>query len=265
MKIQNRILFVIIATILLLTNITLLGQENVQDKPRALEIPDMLEWKSIRYAIVSNDGKWFAHALMPAEGDGNVIIKQLKGDKEYRFDVGESGGRIAFSEDSKWIAFSISPKKKEVEKLKKQKKKVYNDMGLVKLESGEKTDFEKVKRFSFAEENPAWLAMHQYAPESQNKEKEKWKGSDLILYDLATANLYNIGNVSEFSFNKTGQWLAMAIDAFGQSGNSVQLRLCSSGNRTLFRGIKIFLNSMQTTTRQSGCNEQVCCYPGYHG
>jgi len=229
MRNQNRNFFIIIAIVLLITNITLLAQKNIQDKPRPLEIPDMLEWKSIRYANVSNDGKWFAHALMPAEGDGNVIIKQVKGEKEYKFEVGESGGRIVFSEDSKWAAFMISPKKKESEKVKEQKKKVYNDMGLLNLASGEKIDFKKVKRFSFAEENPVWLAMHQYTSESQSKEKEKWSGSDLILYELATSKKYNIGNVSEFAFNKTGQWLAMAIDAFGQSGNGIQLRNMNTG------------------------------------
>jgi hypothetical protein len=31
----------------------------------------------------------------------------------------------------------------------------------------------------------------------------------------------NIGNVSEFAFDKYGRWLAVAVDAQGQAGNGI--------------------------------------------
>ena len=39
----------------------------------------------------------------------------------------------------------------------------------------------------------------------------------------------NIGNVSEFAFNKSGKLLAMVIDATDQAGNGILLRDMTTG------------------------------------
>jgi dipeptidyl aminopeptidase/acylaminoacyl peptidase len=225
----SRLLVIAIIIGLLLPNLAIFSQEKKQTQPRPLEIPDMMEWNNIRPSVLTNDGKWFGYGLFPTEGDGQVIIKELKGEKEYKFDAGSSSPRIAFSDDGKWAAFSISPNFKEAKKIKKQKKKSYNKVALIDLKSGDKKEFEKMKSFAFSEENPNWLVMQKYPSESQSKEKEKWSGSDLILFELATSKELNIGNVSQFAFDKTGQWLALVIDSYGQSGNGVQLRNMKTG------------------------------------
>ena len=199
--------------------------------PKPIEtIKDIMACKSISLSALSKDGHWFAYRLAPAEGDGEVIIRDLRSDKEYKFPAGEGrGGSILFNDSGKWAAFTAFPTAKEAKSLNKQKKRVYNSMALVDLSNGEKTDFEKVRSFAFSGENPAWLAIHKYAPESQAKEKDKWDGSDLILMKPGTDIQFNIGNVSLFAFNKDGSWLAWAIDASGQSGNGVQARSMASG------------------------------------
>ncbi len=65
--------------------------------------------------------------------------------------------------------------------------------------------------------------------EAQAKEKDKWSGSDLLLFELATGKTLNLGNVSEFAFDKKGKWLAWLIDAQNQSGNGVQARDMQTG------------------------------------
>jgi len=99
-------------------------------KPRPIHLQDILAWKSIRSTSLSNNGQWFAYRLSPNKGDSEVIIRQTKGDKEYKFPVGEAprygSGEIVFSEDSKWLGFMIYPTEKEAKQLKKQKIKLYN-------------------------------------------------------------------------------------------------------------------------------------------
>lgn len=198
------------------------------------DIQDIIAWKSIRSPVIFPNGEWFAYRLSPAEGDSEVIIRETKGEKEFRFPAGEvpmtsSNERISFSEDSKWVAFSVFPTAKEAKEIKKQKKKLFSKAALVNLSSGKKIEFEKVKSFDFSGENPSWLALHQYPPESQEKEKEKWTGSDLLLHELETTKELNFGNVAEYSFDKKGLWLAWTIDAYGKSGNGVQIRNMKTG------------------------------------
>src|SRR5262249_49642214 len=88
-------------------------------KPRPIDMDDIPKWRSARGGELSNDGQWFACRIGPAEGDGEVIVRQTRGDKEYKFLVdgprggggpGETrgfgfGGSVTFSHDSKWCAF----------------------------------------------------------------------------------------------------------------------------------------------------------------
>nr|MDQ3009473.1 S9 family peptidase [Acidobacteriota bacterium] len=222
---------------------------------RPIELADSLAWKRVASPTVSNDGQWFAHKLSPNEGDSELVLRRISDGKEWRFSVGEaqgfgggppgfgSGGlpEIAFSDDSKWFAFTVSPTFKDGKRLKKERKPLQNKIAVVNLATEKKVEFEKVKRFSFSTENAAWIALHKYGAETGPAMPpaaatpagppvpDKATGSDLILRELATGNELNVGNVADFAFNKKGDWLAWTIDANEKSGNGIQARNMSNG------------------------------------
>src|ERR1700722_5314844 len=126
---------------------------------------------------------------------------------------------LAISDDGKYAAFLAYPTAKEAKTLKKAKKPVQSRVILVELATGKKTEFEKVRRFAFSGERGTMLAMHRYAPTPAGPAAppptppapgapadDKPTGSDLILYEMATGNELNIGNVSDFSFDKKGNY-----------------------------------------------------------
>ncbi len=202
--------------------------------PRPIALQDILAWKSIGSAELSPDGTWFLYRLSPLEGESEMVLRQVAGSQEYRFPIGEAprfgaGIRPGFSADSKWAAFFAYPAAKDMKALRKEKKRVTTTAVLVELATGAKTEFEKVRGAAFSGDNPGFAAFHRYAPESQDKEKDKWSGSDLLLRELATGKEINIGNVAEYAFDKGGARLALLIDAQGQAGNGLQLRDLASG------------------------------------
>lgn len=220
--------------ILFLFSITIAAQEKKEEpkKPKQIEIKDIIKWKNIRSSTLSNNGEWFAYQVAPMEGDAEIIIKKTKEEKEYKFPVGDASslsGGVRFAEDSKWAAFSTSPKFSEVKNLKKQKKTIYNGATIVNLVNGEKKEFEKVSSFRFSNENPDWIVLSKYPPEGQTPGKDKPTGGDIILRELSSGEEYNIGNVSEYSFNKNGDLLALIIDANDKAGNGVLIRDMKSG------------------------------------
>jgi dienelactone hydrolase len=236
--IRHRHLFPIVIVIALLAAAPLaVAQDDATDRPdgpRPIGLQDILAWKSIGSAELSPDGSWFMYVLSPLEGESEMVLRQVPGTKEYRFPIGEAprfgaAGRTNFSADSKWAAFLSYPGTKEMKALRKDKKRVTTTAVLVDLATGEKTEYEKVRGLAFSGDNPGFVAFHRYAPESQEKEKDKWTGSDLLLRELATAKEVNIGNVAEYAFDKAGTRLALLIDAQGQAGNGLQLRDMASG------------------------------------
>ncbi len=202
----------------------------VKAVPRPIELRDILAWKTQGGSALSADGSWFGYRHVPLEGDGEVVFRQTKGDKEYRFPVGESRfGQLAISEDGKFAAFMISPEAKEARKLRQSRGRAYTKAAVLNLATGEKVEYDKIRAFQFAPENPGWILLHKAAPEGQEREKDKWTGSDLILRELQTGKELVLGNVAEFAFEKKGRWLALLIDAYGQTGNGVLLRRMSDG------------------------------------
>lgn len=200
---------------------------------RPIEIKDILAWKSISFSLVSDDGRWFVYTLTPNEGDSELVIKEVDGKKEYRFPLGEAPrslvGSILISDDSRWVSFLSYPSSQEMKKLRKEKKRVEPKAILVDLRSGEKTEWTRARKISFSGESAAYLAVHRLAPEAQEKEKDKWTGSDLVLKNLAGGQEIGLGNVSEFAFNKSGQWLAFLVDAQDRNGNGLMLQNLRTG------------------------------------
>ncbi|HEU5480148.1 MAG TPA: hypothetical protein VFU90_09970, partial [Candidatus Tumulicola sp.] len=211
---------------------------------------DLRGWRSIRSPLLSNDGKWFAYILAPNEGDASVIVRQTAdGATEQRFPIGElpaalanpfgpPGGppALAISGDSRFLAFTIYPTEREARRLRQQRQPVQTKVAIVNLATGQKTEFEKIRRFAFSGEKPRALALYGYAAEAPTAtaaserggpgtaSTSRAEGADLLLYSLTNGSIINIGNVGEFAFDESGNYLAYTIDARDQIGNGVQLR-----------------------------------------
>jgi dipeptidyl aminopeptidase/acylaminoacyl peptidase len=216
--------------------------------PKQLTPADLKAWRSIRSPVLSNDGKWFAYVLAPNEGDATVVVRQTAdGATEQRFPIGElpaaaanpfgppaGPATLAISGDSKFVAFSMYPTDRETRRLRQQRRPTYNKVAVVNLATGQKTEFEKIRRFAFGGEKPRALALYGYAAEAPppgngaavapSAPSGRVEGADLLLYSLTNGSVINIGNVGEFAFDESGSFVAYTIDARDQIGNGVQLR-----------------------------------------
>jgi dienelactone hydrolase len=242
---------------------------SMQQAPkRAVEVEDVIAWKNLGAAVLSNDGLWFGYRLAPQEGDAEVVVRHVRDDKTMRFTIGEvpqgagGGGRggagggaasaLAFSDDGKWAAFSTYPTRAAALRLKRQRRPIQSGVTVLNLATGEKKEYPKIRRFAFSGESAGWIAMQRYGPDAPGGgaavapaggggggrgggapagggATERPRGTDLILRDLAKNVELNVGNVSEFSFRKDGKLLALAIDAQDKAGNGLQLRDMTTG------------------------------------
>ncbi|HVX41319.1 MAG TPA: prolyl oligopeptidase family serine peptidase [Gemmatimonadaceae bacterium] len=184
--------------------------------------------------------------------------------KEMKFPIGNAsggaGGRggpggfgggasaLAISGDSKWVAFTIYPKAPPANGRGAGRggrgagapnggAPAQNKLGLVNLATGAELEFDRVRRFAFNGDTPNWIAMQSY-PEQPSGDAangargaapaaaagSRAAGTDLLLYNLANTSMVNVGNVAEFDFDDSGEWLAYTIDARDEIGNGVQLR-----------------------------------------
>src|SRR5262245_11399334 len=59
-----------------------------QSAKRPLSQADFDAWRSIASQVLSRDGRFLAYSFMPQDGDGDVIVRELKTGKERREGVG---------------------------------------------------------------------------------------------------------------------------------------------------------------------------------
>ncbi|HEY7476577.1 MAG TPA: prolyl oligopeptidase family serine peptidase [Vicinamibacterales bacterium] len=241
---------------------------------RAFDLEDILAFRAIGVTTLSTNGQWLAYRLSPLQGDSEVVVRSTSGDKEWKFPVGEgAGGAATFSADSNWIAITTALTRREAEAARRARRPVQNSVTIVNLANGEKVNIPKIRRFEFAGETGGWIALHRYGPDTAggagaaaaegggrggrgggagaaagNAPRDtRPRGTDLILRELKSGTEINIGNVSEFAFNKSGRSLAMIIDAADQAGNGIQIRDMAAGSVTSLDTDKAFYERLAWT------------------
>ncbi|MFO0815832.1 MAG: prolyl oligopeptidase family serine peptidase [Gemmatales bacterium] len=213
------------------------GSSTAATAKKPLTLKEADTWRSVRAAVLSNDGKWFAHRVGPNEGEGEVILRSVTDGKETRHPAGGGFGQLQFSFDSKWLAFSVTPYVKPGGPSGAPRPK--SKLVLINLATAEKTELEGVSSGEFSGEAATHLAYRKSgestppaaapgsspgAPTQPNAATATaHTGTDLVLRNLATGVELLLGNVSDYSFNKLGTWLVTTIDAAGQVGNGVYL------------------------------------------
>ena len=193
-----------------------------QEVKKTLGVADYPKWKRIVSTNLSDDGNWMTYSYRPNDGDDTLHIKNIETGKLFSDPYCSNP---IFSSNSKWIVYQKNLTKKESDKLRKSKKEVYSKGVLLNLETGKKNEWAKIKSIGFSPSSDYMIIKK----EKDNKEID---GSDLLIKNLSDNKIMNIGNVSDFKFNKQGTLLAYIIDADSKAGNGIYLMDLLKGNIT---------------------------------
>ncbi|WP_420386602.1 S9 family peptidase [Roseivirga sp.] len=205
-------------SLLILFSISVQSQEK-----KALQLEDYGQWNRISNTELSPNGQWITYDYSPNDGDARFFIHEVAGDTVYST---INASRVSFSNDNQYVAFLVSPSEDKAEALRKQRKPVNRNLHIYNLNSRSVEEIKDVQSFSFAE-NSEYIAISKV---KSDKDAEH-SGTDLILKSLKGGTVMNIGNVSSYAFNETGNLFSYLVDADGDSGNGVYL-LDLSNSRT---------------------------------
>src|SRR5258706_14961174 len=77
-------------------------------KPITHDVYD--SWKSIQGTKLSGDGLWLAYALTPQDGDGELVVRNLKTRAEIR---SARGLEPLINHDSRFVIYAVAALKKD--------------------------------------------------------------------------------------------------------------------------------------------------------
>ena len=215
---------------------------------RPLTHADYDSWKSISAITLSRDGHYLAYGLFPQQGDGEVVLRDLKTGAERREPAGSQPPppapdpesevpprpptiSLAFSHDGKTVVFTTFAPKADTDAAKKAKKKP-EDMpkgGLVILPTGggAAVRIERVKSFQIPEDADGWVA-YQKEPAAGSaagpavaSRRGESAPADLVLRSLSAGAEKAYPEVTEYAFAKDGKSLYFAVNGKGGEKNGV--------------------------------------------
>jgi dipeptidyl aminopeptidase/acylaminoacyl peptidase len=215
-------------------------------------------WKSIQGTKISSDGTWLAYALVPQEGDGELVVRNLRTNAEIRAPRGRDP---IITADNRLVVFAVAPLRKDVDAARKAKKKPEempkSGVGYVNLSTGTVTTLaEHVKSFRVPEETPqvvVYLSAANVADgthtrdtkqtkdtkdgkDTKDKKDKKTPGTDLVIRDFYTGNRTTIADVSDYAVTRSGAWLVYGVSSKAPATEGAFARGIANGVRkTLLR------------------------------
>ncbi len=195
---------------------------------KSMTVTDMMKFREIHHADISENGQWIVFTAKPDRGDGEVIVQSV--DKKRSYTI-PRGSKPLFSRDAKWVAAEVLPEAIKMENADK-KDKPKKGLAILNTSSGEMTSFERVEKFAFSED-AQWIAWKYFEPKPEKKEKKKDKetnedgsaggqdektkkkdkpGTELTLFNLGDQKSTKIEFVEDFAFDSLSHFLAFAWD-----------------------------------------------------
>jgi dipeptidyl aminopeptidase/acylaminoacyl peptidase len=93
-------------------------------RPLTYDVVDY--WRSIQGTRLSNDGQWLAYALSSQGDDGEMIVRNLRTNQEFKH---PRGTNPTFTKDGRFLVFTIVPTKAEDERVAEQERQAGETTG----------------------------------------------------------------------------------------------------------------------------------------
>ncbi|NIM12441.1 MAG: prolyl oligopeptidase family serine peptidase [Candidatus Aminicenantes bacterium] len=225
-KSKKQVLFLVSFLLVCIFIFTSLFPLNADTGKQPLTLRDIMTFKSLRDAFISEDGKWVVYHVKPDRGDGEVIVYNIASRKTT---IIQPGQKPVMTADSRWVAAAVEP----------GERKPNITMVLLDTLTSQHFTFENVKSFTFSA-NSQWLiyrlnshdeggASETDGNDSQDRDSEerkiekKWQTRTftLILRHLLTAKQIRIDQVLYYACDPSSRYLAYCIYGPEGQGNGL--------------------------------------------
>ena len=162
-------------------------------------------WQSIRETSFHPQGKYIIYAIVPQEGDGRFIIRNVKTGNELNI---ARATQAVFTENGEYLVAKIKPSFVETRKAKIDKKKAdempKDSLVIVELATNTIQKIPSVKSFQLAEHGNDMMVYLKDKKGDINKE-----GSDLVMRDLSSAKEKTFSNISQYLIHPKAMGVVM--------------------------------------------------------
>lgn len=224
----------------LITLIDVLAQAPAQ---RPLTHADFETWRSISARpLLSRNGQWLAYSYMPLEGDGDLLVRNLINQRDYKVPVGalppppmtaseenpeRPGPRrqhaVVFTSDNRYVVATTFPEESLTREAKLAKKNgddaPKEGLIIISLETGAVERIDGVKSMQVPLRGGPILT---YLRETTVEQKKNKTGSDLVLRDLTRSKPERTyPDVTDYFVTHDGNTVVFIVQSSEETKNGV--------------------------------------------
>lgn len=122
-------------------------------------------WKSVGERTISNDGNYILYAINPQEGDGELIVQNVK--TGYKKSIARGYGGV-ITEDSKYAILKIKPVFQDTRQARIKKKKPddmpKDSLAIILLGTDSVVKISRIRSYKTPEKGAGWLVYHLEKP-----------------------------------------------------------------------------------------------------
>ena len=185
--------------------IMLLAGLTLQAQKKELDHTVYDSWQSIRETSFHPNGKFLVYSIAPQEGDGTLVIRNVKNGTELNIDRATGG---IFTENGEYLVAKIKPSFAETRKAKMDKKKTdempKDSLVIVELASSKIQKIASVKSFQVAEHGNDIIV---YLKDKKGDIAKE--GADLVMRDLASAKERVFNNIAQYAIHPKANGVVM--------------------------------------------------------
>ncbi len=240
------------------TSATLAFAQGGPKKPITQESYDL--WRTIGGTTVSADGGWVAFTQSPVVGNGELVVRALRGAAEFRVARGYTGreqlapnadsttlftaAAPVFAGDGRTVAALVYPMRDAVDKARRARVRPADQprasLAIISLPEGKVVQVPRVRSFRMARNGGAWMAYlleadsgtqatpAGRAPRPDSAEKRKESGTTLVLRALGTGAEERIDNVTLYAIDDNEKSLSYAVSSKDGATDGVYVRTLSA-------------------------------------
>lgn len=184
---------------------------------------EIMAFEALDKPIISDNGVMLAVEVKPDRGDSHVLVKNISTQQSFTL---AGGTKPSVSQDGRYVIAKTPPTLLALETASKaEKEKLTSGLILLDTTTGKQTSFNDVKQAEFSQQGEylaIWFNIKKDDAQADSKDIAKEndnaalkvdefdKSSEFLLLALSSGKQLALEHVSTFTFDKTGQTLALA-------------------------------------------------------
>lgn len=243
--------------------ILLVSTVSMAQEKKIIDYTIFNDWKSLKGARMSNDGKYISYEVNPHKGDGYLFIYNTVSKK---LDSIPRGNGASFSGGSGYLAFKIDPgfdtlRTCELDKVNK-KKWPKDSLGIYLLESDSLIKIPKIESFTLNDENDWGALMFEHNKIEEPKKKKHLckkkhpkpstsKGQAVQMFHPYQSKKIEFKDVKGLEVSENGELIAMTIHQKIDE-DSIHLQIFNTTNESSWIAPKKFKDLQKLTFDDQG-------------